>query len=123
MNNWNPADQPAQFNQFNQSQMYGRRQQTSYPFTNVSYVTSLEEALIRTTQFNSDMIYFNQDCNEFYRVRVDTDGRKSYLTFVYALPEPAPAPAPQANPEEFAALSARVEALEKLMKKEGTENA
>jgi hypothetical protein len=123
MNNWNPVGQPTQFNQFNQPQMYGQRQQTSYPFTNVSYVTSLEEALIRTTQFNSDMIYFNQDRNEFYRVRVDTDGRKSYLTFVYALPEPAPAPTPQANPEEFAALSARVEALEKLMKKEGTENA
>lgn len=120
MNNWNSTGQPVPFNQ---PQMYGQRQQTSYPFTNVSYVTSLEEALIRTTQFNSDMIYFNQDRNEFYRVRVDTDGRKSYLTFVYALPEPAPAPTPQANSSEFAALSARVEALEKLMEKEGTENA
>lgn len=94
-------------------------QQMTYPFSNVAYVTSLEEALIRTTQFNSDMIYFNQDRNEFYRVRVDTNGRKSYLTFVYSLPEQMTQTNNDAN---YASLVARIEALEKLIKKEGTDN-
>ena len=57
------------WNNFEQSSAYPAygSASRSYPFTNVAYVTSLEEALIRTTQFNSDMIYFNQDKNEFYR--------------------------------------------------------
>lgn len=82
-----------------------------YPFTNVAYVTSLEEALYRTTQYGSDMIYFHQDKNEFYRVRVETDGHKSYVVFSYTLPQ-------SAQPQEentLEKLTARVEALEKLM--------
>lgn len=97
---------------------YGTSSSPSYPFTNVAYVTSLEEALIRTTQFNSDMIYFNQDKNEFYRIRVDNDGRKSYLSFVYTLPVP---PTQEVQEDKFVALLARVEALEKLVKTEAND--
>lgn len=97
---------------------YASAPQTSYPFTNVAYVMSLEEALIRTTQFNSDMIYFNQDKNEFYRIRVDTEGRKSYLTFVYTLPATN---TPEESNDKFAALLARVEILEKLVKTEAND--
>lgn len=116
-NCWNGTNS-SNFNQQNRFP-----QQTSYPFTNVAYVTSLEEALIRTTQFNSDMIYFNQDRNEFYRVRVDTEGRKGYLTFVYNLPEPPAQPASQPS-NEYASLVARIEALEKRLEHpEVTDNA
>ena len=97
--------------------------QMPYPFTNVAYVTSLEEALIRTTQFGSDMIYFNQDKNEFYRIRVEMDGRKSYLVFTYTLPN-------SVQPTEaltLEGLATRIGKLEKLLapteQHEVTENA
>ena len=54
--------------------------------TNVIRVTSLDEAIMQTTKRPSDMVYFNQDKNEFYNVKVDYDGRKSWATFPYTLP-------------------------------------
>ena len=54
--------------------------------SNVLRVTTLEEAVMRTTVPGSDMIYFNQDKDEFYRVRVDFEGKKSWATFEYTSP-------------------------------------
>lgn len=97
--------------------------QTPYPFTNVAYVMSAEEALIRTTQFGSDMIYFNQDRNEFYRVRVEMDGRKSFLVFTYTLPNSGQS----AETLTLEGLATRIGKLEKLLapteQYEGKENA
>ena len=90
------------------------------PFTNVTFVMSLEEALFRASQRNSDMVFFNQDKTVFYRVKVDADGKKSWLEFTYTL----------ANQEDntpvtrkdIQSLQERLTALEKSMNG-GAENA
>lgn len=121
MNGFDPMN-PAGFNYGNQGQnnswgqprQYGGYTPLTQPQprlnTNAIFVTSLEEALIKTDMRNSDMIYFNQDKNEFYRVKVDMEGRKSWAVFLYTLPNQEDnAPATKAD---IQALVARIEALE-----------
>lgn len=105
---------PAQNNNWGQPRQYSGyvpQPQPQYRFnTNAAFVTSLEEALIKTTERNSDMIYFHQDKNEFYRVKVDLEGRKSWAVFQYILPtQEDNTPATKAD---IMALVARIEALE-----------
>lgn len=69
-------------NQFQAIPMQGFGQMN----TNVVYVTSLDEALMKTNIRNSDMIYFDQDKNIFYRIKVDYDGRKTWAQFSYTAP-------------------------------------
>ncbi len=79
--------------------------------TNVYKVTSLDEAIMRSNTRQSETVYFNQSKNEFYNVRVDMNGNKSWQTFIYMIP----------NAEEqryisktdFDTLVARIEALER----------
>lgn len=81
--------------------------------TNIIYVTSAEEALMRTTQRNSEAVYFNQDKPIFYRVRVDNDGRKAYQEFPYSQPNSdAVTPVTMA---EFKSFAERLVKLETLM--------
>lgn len=54
------------------------------PATNVTFVTSLEEALYRASSLNTDMVFFHQDKPIFYRVKVDYEGRKSWSEFNYS---------------------------------------
>ena len=121
MNNFDPMN-PAGFNYGNQGQtnswgqprQYGGYTPPTQPqprlITNAIFVTSLEEALIKTTERNSDMIYFHQDKNEFYRVKFDMEGRKSWAAFPYSFPNQEDnAPATKAD---IQALVARIEALE-----------
>lgn len=127
MPNFDPAGynyygNPTQANSWMQQQpqpQYGYVQQYK-PVTNVSIVTSLEEALIKTTERNSDMVHFHQDKNEFYRVKVDNEGRKSWAAFPYNAPNQNDnTPATKAD---IKALIERIEALEG-NKKEVIENA
>ena len=55
--------------------------------SNVLLVTSLEEAIMKTPATNSDVVYFNQGKDEFYRVRADQNGNKSWKTFAFYIPE------------------------------------
>lgn len=72
MTNWN--------NYNNNYSSYGNR----YPSnTNIQYVTSLEEALSRSNTPNTENVYFHQDAQIFYRVKVDYDGRKYWQEFSY----------------------------------------
>ena len=89
---------------------YAQPQQTCN--TNIMYVTSPEEALIRTDRRNSDVVYFDQDKNVFYRVRVDMDGRKSWAQFSYNTPN-AETTTP-ATKEDILQLSERIARLEEL---------
>ena len=57
--------------------------------SNIILVTSLEEAIMRTTRTPSDVVYFNQNGSEFYRVTLSNDGRKAYQTFIYDTPKQA----------------------------------
>lgn len=105
---------PTQNNGWGQPRQYNNYAQPMQPpyrlNTNAAFVTSLDEALIKTTERNSDMIYFHQDKNEFYRVKVDVEGRKSWAVFQYILPNQEDnAPATKADID---ALLRRIEALE-----------
>lgn len=75
MNNWNnfyPSNNWPDLNRIN---------------TNISYVTSLEEALSRSNTKNSENVFFHQDLPIFYRIKVETDGRKYWQEFSYDVPK------------------------------------
>ena len=55
--------------------------------SNVLLVTSLDEAIMKTPPNNSDIVYFNQGKDEFYRVRSDQNGNKSWKTFAFYIPD------------------------------------
>lgn len=77
--------------------------------SNIFRVVSLEDAIMRTPSRPCDMVYFNQDRDEFYRVKVDLYGKKSWATFSFATPnQNYDTPVTRA---EYDALVARVDAL------------
>lgn len=49
--------------------------------TNKLFVTGVEEAINRSTEFNSETIYFHQDLPIMYEVAVDMKGRKEVYTY------------------------------------------
>ena len=90
-----------------------------YPNTNVLRVTSLDEAIMKTNARNSEMVYFNQSKDEFYNVRVDMYGNKTWQTFPYSIPNTGNnIPVSRAD---FDAFVARFEALEAKFKEVGNE--
>lgn len=78
--------------------------------TNVLRVPSLDEAIMKTNTRGSEMVYFHQTKDEFYVVRVDVNGNKSWQTFPYTAPN-ANVNAP-VNRAEFDALAAKLAELE-----------
>ncbi len=79
--------------------------------TNIIRVTGLDEAIMRTTRPGSEVLYIHQDRDEFYIVKVDFDGRKSWATFNFSVPNPdATAPVTRAD---LTVLVNRLEELEK----------
>lgn len=93
---------------------YAYGQQISNNATNIIRVTSLEEAVMRTTARGSDMVYFDQDRDVFYRVKVDWDGKKSWAEFQFSLPAQVDNTPVLRN--DFQALVAKVEQLEAMLK-------
>ena len=78
--------------------------------TNKLYVTSVDDALNRAAPRGSEMVYFHQDLNEFYVVKTDFEGRKTWAKFQYLAPNPdLSTPATKAD---FKELMARIEKLE-----------
>lgn len=78
--------------------------------TNVALVTSLEEAKYRANGRNMDLVFFNQNKDEFYRIKVDSEGVKSWATFPFIAPNQ-----PNATPvtyEDLAKLNERIMQLE-----------
>jgi hypothetical protein len=82
--------------------------------TNVLKVTSLDEAIMKTNTRNSEMVYFNQSKDEFYCVRVDMNGNKTWQVFAYSTPSVnANIPVMRAD---YDALVARLDNLEVKLK-------
>lgn len=76
-------------NSFDNHFMNGQRQRWNMSLnTNVYLVTSLEEALMRTNACPSDMVYFHQDLDIMYRVKVDEAGRKTWAQFNISMNDP-----------------------------------
>lgn len=110
-NGYSTYGQPQQQQQQNWGQPHYNTYQPRVQFnTNVAYVTSLEEALIKTNMYNSDMIYFDQDKNVFYRVKVDQEGRKTWAQFQYNMPNQGDNV--PATKEDIRVLTERIKALE-----------
>lgn len=129
-NDYSTYGQPQQPQRNNWGQPHYNTYQPPVQFnTNVAYVTSLEEALIKNNMYNSDMIYFDQDKNVFYRVKVDQEGRKTWAQFQYNMPNQGDNV--PATKEDIRILTERIKALEDARepkatvkkKKEVTENA
>ena len=101
---------------------YGQSQYDGYGNTNVYKVTSLEEAIMKSNMRPSETVYFHQTKSEFYNVRVDTNGNKTWQTFTYNVPNSTDNP--QVIRNDFDALAARVKALEDIYiaNKEGSDN-
>lgn len=107
----------SQYYQGTQNSPYGNynnaQPMTNNVNTNIIRVTSLEEAVMRSTVPGSDMVYFHQDKDTIYRVKVDFDGKKSWVELNISVPNPnASIPATKADLE---ALTLRLETLEKSM--------
>lgn len=86
--------------------------------TNVFKVTSLDEAIMKTNARNSEMVYFNQGKDEFYCIRVDMNGNKTWQVFAYSTPNVnANLPVMRAD---YDALVARLDTLEAKLKEVGT---
>lgn len=83
------------------------------PSTNVLKVTSLEEAIMQSNSRPSETVYFHQSKNEFYNVRVDVNGNKSWQTFTYNVAGAEIVPAGVISKEMYDLLEGRVSALEK----------
>ena len=81
---------------------------------NKIFVTSLEEALARTNEFNSDMIYLHQSENIAYSITVDAVGRKSYSVAKLVPQTPAQNQQAQAvSSDELQALRKEIEEIKK----------
>lgn len=94
------------------------------PNTNVYKVTSLEEAIMRSNVRPSETVYFHQSKNEFYNVRVDINGNKTWQTFFYGQDNgnTGVASSPSVTKEMYDEIIARISALEG-KHKEVSENA
>ena len=95
-----------------QTPYYGNVSYSNGMHTNVCRVTSLEEAIMKSNVRDSEFVYFHQTLDEFYTVRVDINGNKSWQTFSYTMPINNTVNAPAVTREEYDALVARVSALE-----------
>lgn len=76
MNNYNLNQQNNQFDSYFNNQL----------MSNIIRVVSLEDAVMRTPNRPCDMVYFNQDRDEFYRVSVDMYGKKTWGAFPFTSP-------------------------------------
>ena len=74
MNPYAPQPSPS-YPGYQPQQQYGN---SSVPKTNMIMVTSLEDAMLRYAEPNSNMLYIDQDKPLGYRIMTDMQGRKTY---------------------------------------------
>lgn len=123
MNNYYPYTnnnyyQPPYMNGFQNQQVQQQAPvQPQAPFrTNKVFVTSLDDALSRYAEPNSDMIYLHQDENLLFEIKTDMQGRKVYKALKFEEYSPQPnTPTEETNNyvtrEEFEKLQAEINSL------------
>ena len=97
----------------------GAPRPNEYVNTNISLVTSLEEALIKATVRGSDTVHFHQSKDVFYRIRVDWDGRKYWKEIPYG---DSVSTASEVSRTEFDQLVERVNTLQSSLTSGGQAN-
>jgi hypothetical protein len=68
------------------NQPYMSSQFNTQVTSNIIRVVSLDDAIMRTPNRPCDIVYFNQDKDEFYRVKVDLYGKKTWAAFLFNAP-------------------------------------
>lgn len=102
---------------------YQQTQQVIQPKTNKVWVTSLEDAMARSVEPNSEYIYLHQDKPLLIEVKTDSQGRKTtrVMELKDYVEQPKPEmPMPNNFPtrEEFEVLQGKIKALEEKFGKE-----
>ena len=110
-NNWNGTPVPPNWNVTPASSSWGGQ---SIPNTNIYKVTSLEEAIMKSNVRNTEMVYFHQNKDEFYCIRIDVNGNKTWQVFTYNVPNTS-ANIPVMK-SDYDALVARLETVENKLK-------
>jgi hypothetical protein len=109
-NYWNNTPASPNWNNTASSGWSGQ----SIPNTNIYKVISLDEAIMKSNVRNSEMIYFHQNKDEFYCIRVDVNGNKTWQVFTYNVPNVS-ANIPVMK-SDYDALVVRLEAIENKLK-------
>lgn len=114
------------YNQFIPPYGGGMQQQSYYNTpkqqnSNKILVTSLEDALNRTSMPNSDIIYIDQDKPFIYHVVTDINGRKTYKTFELKELNPNQQSQQFATKDELKALEEKISTLFGGIKNESTQ--
>lgn len=76
-----PQQMPQGANNGVTGQYQTQQSQTLPPRTNKILVTSLTDAMSRTAEPNTEILYIDQDNPLLYQVSIDMQGRKTYRTF------------------------------------------
>lgn len=98
-------------NPFEVPNVWGSNNWQAQPKTNKILVTSLDEAIAKTNDRNSEIYYWDQSKPVIYVVRMDFNGVKSWAQLPYSLPnQEGNTPATKAD---LVSLTAAVESLVK----------
>lgn len=91
---------------------YGYQPQPMQPKTNKIFVTSLEEALARPSEPNSEIIYLHQNEPLLFEIVTDMQGRKAVKTFRLGVEEKSKPQEDYVSRAEFEAFKAQFKPME-----------
>ena len=118
-----PYQQPNYQGYYNNYQQQSQQVQPLPPKTNKIWVTSLEDALAKSVEPNSEYVYLHQDQPLLIEVKTDLQGRKT--TRVMELKDYVVQPKPEntmpndfPTREEFDGLKAEIQALKEKLPKD-----
>ncbi|MBQ0099174.1 MAG: hypothetical protein KBS91_01335 [Firmicutes bacterium] len=106
---YNGYQQPAPYQQtynpygtqMQQSIQPVQQPQQIQPKCNLGFVTSLQDALSRIVEANSDYFYRNQNEPILYEIITDNEGRKTSHTYSYAESQPQTTQSQQVDTSKF----------------------
>lgn len=85
------------------------------PVTNKSFVSSLEEALSRYADYNSDMVYFDENKDVMYNICTNGRGDKSWTILDISVAKMPKQAQPEVAADPMAIVLERLDKLDKQM--------
>ena len=86
--------------------------------TNKLFCVSLQDALARPVDFNTSVVYFNQNNNEVYEINTDINGYKTYQVGEVTIKETS-APQGYVSKTEYDSLKKQLTELENRLNQQG----